>query len=184
MNNRGLWPEIINDYHVYNGNSENATDPMLGIGSSMTLPTLNEKTETLSGAGILGDIEVNNPGDFEAFDQEIPFVCINEGMFEINSTQRTYLTIRAAMQSTKKATGAVEYSGIKVVVGGKVKSYKLGTLEKGKQGTPGTTLACDYIKIELKYADGTSKIAFELDKYNENYIVNGVDMLKGIKEFS
>ncbi|MBO4394759.1 MAG: phage major tail tube protein [Eubacterium sp.] len=184
MNNRGLWPEIINNYHVYNGNSENLAEPMLGIGDNLELPQVNEKTTTLSGAGIIGDIEVNNPGDFEAFDMNVPFVCICEGMFDINSKQRTYLTIRATMQSTEKATGAVEYSGIKVVVGGKVKAYNLGSLQKGQQGTPGVTLACDYLKIEAKYADNTTKTLFELDKYNEVYIVNGVDMLKEIKEFS
>lgn len=184
MNNRGLWPEIVNNYHVYNGNSENLTDPMLGIGANLELPTINEKTETLSGAGILGDIDVNNPGDFEAFDMTIPFVSVCEGMFEINSKERTYLTVRSTMQSTVKATGAMSYSGLKVVVGGKVKGYNLGSLEKGKQGNSGVTMSVTYLKIELKYADGTTVTAFELDKYNEKYVVNGQDMLKEIREFS
>ena len=78
MNNRGLFPEIINDFKVYKGNSATPTDPLIGIGNSLTLPTLDEITETLTGAGILGEVDANNPGHFSNIDWTIPFVCVCE----------------------------------------------------------------------------------------------------------
>ena len=60
--------------------------------------------------------------------------------------------------------------------GGKVKGYKLGKLENGKQMESSVTLSCSYIKIMI-----ADKTVLELDKYNEVFIVNGQDMLAEIK---
>ena len=40
-------PEIINDYNTYLDG-----DKMIGVAASVTLPTLKQKTNTVSGAGI------------------------------------------------------------------------------------------------------------------------------------
>lgn len=184
MNNRGLFPEIINDFKVYKGNSATPTDPLIGIGNSLTLPTLDEITETLTGAGILGEVDANNPGHFSNIDWTIPFVCVCEELFTFNSSVREYLTIRATQQSTVKASGAMEYSGVKVIVGGKVKGYELGTLETGKRNESNVKFNVSYLKVELQYKNGDNKVAFELDKYNEKYVVDGKDMLAEIRAFS
>ncbi len=184
MNNRGLFPEIINKFNLYKGNAANPTDPLIGIGNSLTLPNLDEITETLSGAGILGEVEANNPGHFQNIDWEIPYVSVCEEEFTFNSSVREYVTIRSTQQSTVKATGGMEYSGIKIIVGGKVKGYELGTLEAGKRQESKIKFSVSYLKVELQYKNGDIINAFELDKYNEVFVVHGKDMLAEIKAFS
>lgn len=175
MHNSGLYPEIINNFHLYEG-TDNGGGMMLGISGQVELPGLEAITETLSGSGILGEIEVTNPGHFSALDVTIPYVAVCEGMFSMNPTKRTMLTLRACEQSTVKATGDIQLDQLKVVLGGKVKGYKLGKLENGKQMESSVSLSCSYIKITV--GDTT---VLELDKYNEVFIVNGEDMLADIK---
>ena len=78
----------------------------------------------------------------------------------------------------------MEYSGVKVIVGGKVKGYELGTLEAGKRNESNVKFNVSYLKVELQYKNGDNKVAFELDKYNEKYVVDGKDMLAEIRAFS
>lgn len=184
MLKKGLFPEIINSYHVYRGGGSDVGEALLGIGNQFKLPTLEEITETLTGAGVLGEVEANNPGHFSNIEVDIPFVSVCEEMFDFDSTERTYLTIRSTQQSTVKATGAKEYSGVKVIVGGDIKKYDLGTMEPGKRTQSSITMSLTYIKIEMKYADGSSQVVLELDKFNEIFIKNGVDQLAKIKAFS
>ena len=103
MDNKGLYPEIINNFHLYKG-AENGGDMMLGISGQVELPDLEAITETLSGSGILGEVEVTNPGHYSALDVTIPYVAVCEGMFSNNPTKRVMLTLRACEQSTVKAT--------------------------------------------------------------------------------
>lgn len=175
MDNKGLYPEIINNFHLYKG-AENGGDMMLGISGQVEMPDLEAITETLSGSGILGEVEVTNPGHYSALDVTIPYVAVCEGMFSNNPTKRVMLTLRACEQSTVKATGDAKYESFKCVFGGKVKGYKLGKLENGKQMESSVTLSCSYIKIMI-----ADKVVLELDKYNEVFIVNGQDMLAEIK---
>ena len=148
MHNSGLYPEIINNFHLYEG-TENGGDMMLGISGQVELPGLEAITETLSGSGILGEIEVTNPGHFSALDVTIPYVAVCEGMFSMNPNKRTMLTLRACEQSTVKATGDIQHDQMKIVFGGKVKGYKLGKLENGKQMESSVSLSCSYIKITV-----------------------------------
>lgn len=175
MHNNGLYPEIINNFHLYEG-ADNGGNMLLGISGQVELPSLEAVTETLSGSGILGEVEVTNPGHFSALDVTIPYVAVCEGMFSMDPTKRTLLTLRACEQSTVKATGDARYDSLKIVFGGKVKSYKLGKLENGKQMESSVGLSCSYIKI----SDEKTTL-LELDKYNEVFVVNGVDMLSEIK---
>lgn len=187
--NEKIFPEIINKFNVYKGDdSGDATSPLLGVGNSVTLPNFDEITETLTGAGILGEVEANNPGHYSNVEWELPFVCINENLFEFDSTKREYLTIRASQQGTEKATGSMKYSGIKIIVGGKVKGYELGTIELGKRSESKVKLSVSYFKVTLKEKNTegaeVSTDVFELDKYNEVFKLKGTDMLADIKAFT
>ena len=150
---KGTLTEIFNKFNVYKGSSDSPTDPILGIGSSLPLPTLDMMTETFTAAGILGEVEATNPGHYSNSDVEIPFICI-------------------------------EYSGVKVVIGGKVKGFNLGNIEQGKRTESTVKMNWSYLKIEMKHKDGTIENVFELDKYNSKNIINGVDVLADINAFS
>ena len=166
---KGVIPQIINNFHMYKGADDKA-QKMFGVSGEITLPDMNAMTETITGSGLLGEIEAKNPGHFSAIDMEIPFIGLTDDMMALDPIEYNMITFRASEQSQVKATRELVYSSMKIVVGGTPKTYKLGSVKIGSQMGSSVTLAVDYIKIEI---DGT--VALELDKLNEKFVVNGVD---------
>ena len=89
------------------------------------------------------------------------------------------MTFRASAQSTVKATGAVDYKGMRIVERGRLKSFTPGKYELGKQMDASVTLELLYILIEV---DGKTKL--EYDKLNSVFVVNEVDLLEKVRRFS
>lgn len=165
-------PEIINNFNVYNeGNA------LIGISGAVTLPSFDAITETISGAGILGEYETGIVGMYSSMQQEIPFRVLDEDIFSImNPTEMVDLTLRASQQSTVKSTGAIAYQGMRVVERGRFKNFDPGKLELGKQMDAKLTMELLYILIEVN-----GKTMVEYDKLNSVFKVNGVDLLQKVR---
>ena len=167
-------PEIINDYNTYLDG-----DKMIGVAASVTLPTLKQKTNTVSGAGINGEIESVSVGQFESMEQEIDFnVLYSSAMDMLSPLSVVNLTLRAAQQVYDK-TGGYAFKGLRVVEMGRVKTFNPGKVEKGEGMEAKVTLELTYLLVEN---DGSPLL--EVDKLNGVYKVNGVDMLAGISELT
>lgn len=165
-------PTKINKYNVYN-----AGNRLLGMGDELTLPDFEASSETISGAGILGEIDDPTVGYFSNQEMEIPFrVLDNEAMDMMDMTKAVQLEIRGACQSTD-AEGNIAFRPIRCAVRGRSKKLAGGKLKNGNPMDTSVTLTVLYILIEV---DGSPVI--ELDKLNEVYKVNGVDMLAEVKE--
>ena len=183
---KGLIPEIINSFHIYKGTgnetgleTEKAGEQFLGLSGEIVLPELNALTETISGSGILGEIEVGNPGHFSPIDMEIPFISVCNDMFQFSTTEYNTIILRMTQQSTVKLTRAKTYENMKVVVGGTMKSMKVGTVKIGGQMGSSVTLSVTYLVISVN-----GKEVLALDKINEVYRVNGKDQLEKIRKYS
>lgn len=165
-------PEVINNYNVYhNGNV------LVGVSGSVTLPSLDAITEEVSGAGILGTYETGVVGAYGSMEQEVPFRILDEDIFSLmNPTELVDLTFRSSAQSTVKATGAIDYKGMRIVERGRLKSFTPGKLELGKQMDANVKLELLYILVEV---DG--KTMLEYDKLNSVFVVNGVDLLEKVR---
>lgn len=168
-------PEVINNYNVYsNGNI------LVGVSGSVELPALEAITEEVSGAGILGTYETSIPGFYSSMAQEIPFRILDNDIFSLmNPNELVDLTFRASAQSTVKATGALDYKGMRVVERGRLKGFTPGKYELGKTMDAKVTLELLYILIEI---DGVTKL--EYDKLNSVFVVNGKDLLEKVRSFS
>lgn len=167
-------PEMINNFNVYN-----AGNALIGLSDEVALAELSALTETLSGPGVLGEIEVNAIGHFGSMEQEIPFRILEEDIFSLaNPLETLELTLRASEQSTVKSTGNISFKGMRVVFRGKVKNFVPGKVKAGTQMGASVTLEVHYILIEI---DGARKL--ELDKLNEVYKVNDVDLLAEVKKY-
>ena len=150
-------PTKINRYNVYNKGNR-----LLGVGEEMTLPDFEPSSETVTGAGILGEIDDPTVGYFNNQELEIPFRLLDKETADMmDMTKAVQLEIRGAQQTTN-TEGDIEFRPMRVVVRGRGGKITLTTL---------------YILIEV---DG--KTVVELDKLNEVYKVNGVDVLAKIKE--
>lgn len=166
-------PEAVNNFNVYKkGNA------LIGLSGEVSLAELTAMTETLSGPGILGEIETVIIGMFNSMEQEIPFRMLDDDIFSIaDPLEVQELTLRMSEQSTVKSTGAIDFKGMRIVFRGRPKGFKPGTVKQGAQMGASLTLELVYIMIEID-----SKKKLELDKLNSVYIINGKDLLAKIKK--
>ena len=165
-------PTKVNKYNVYND-----AERLLGIGDEMSLPEFETATSTVSCAGFLGEIDDPTIGYFTNQEMEIPFrVLDKEAANMLDMTKAVRLTIRGAVQTTN-SEGDIDVQPIRVVVRGRASKFAPGKFKAGEGMETKVTLTVIYILIEI---DGEPVV--ELDKKNEVYKVNGVDVLAKIKE--
>lgn len=163
-------PEIINDFNIYDEGNQ-----LIGVSGEVTLPDFEAVTETISGAGILGEFDAINPGQFGAQEIEIPFRLAYGDVYSILGKTPAKLTLRGALQ-IMNGDGTVEQKGMRVIMQGRAKKLTSGKASAGKPMEAAVSFALTYIKIEI---DGQTSV--ELDKLNSIYIVNGEDKLSAIK---
>ena len=165
-------PGVINNFNLYyKGNA------LVGLTGEITLPDFEGMTETLSGPGILGELEEVIIGAFGSMELEVPFRILDEDAFKMMSPMETLdLTLRASEQYTVKSTGNLDYKGMRVVVRGRQKKMTAGTIKQGGAMDSPVTVEVAYIMIEL---DGQKRI--ELDKLNNVYKVNDKDLLAKVR---
>lgn len=165
-------PTKINRYNVYNSGNR-----LLGMGDELTLPDFEPSSETVSGAGILGEIDDPTPGYFANQEIEIPFRILDkEATDMLDITKAVQLEIRGAVQTTN-SEGDIEFRGVRVVVRGRSKKFSPGKMKAGNPMDTSITLSILYILIELE-----GEPVLELDKMNEVFKINGNDILAKVKE--
>ena len=165
-------PTKINRNNVHNKGNR-----LLGVGEEMTLPDFEPSSETVTGAGILGEIDDPTVGYFGNQELEIPFRLLDKETADMmDMTKAVQLEIRGAQQTTN-TEGDIEFRPMRVVVRGRGGKLTTGKVKAGSPMDTAITLTILYILIEV---DG--KTVVELDKLNEVYKVNGVDVLAKIKE--
>ena len=166
-------PDKVNMMNVYYDGKR-----LLGLSGEIKLPDLESMSETLSGPGILGEIDAPTPGHFSSIELEVPFRTLDTDMFDmIKSLSVIPLTIRASQQYLSSSEG-IWCKQLRIVTQGLLKSSTGGTL---KQASPtGSSL-----KMELLYymVEVDRKQRIELDKLNEVYKINGVDVLEKARAF-
>ena len=166
-------PTKINRYNVYN-----QADRLLGMGDELTLPDFEASKETVSGAGILGEIDDPTVGYFANQEMEIPFrVLDQEAVDMLDMTSAVQLTVRGAQQTTDSG-GNIKFRQMRVVVRGRSAKFSPGKVKAGSPMDTKITLTVLYILIELE-----GKPILELDKLNEVYKINGTDVLAKVKEY-
>ena len=163
----------INAYNVYRDSKK-----LVGLSDEVTLPDFEGLTETISGPGILGEIDEPLLGHFGASEIEVPFRTLNEEMFDLLAQgQAVNLTLRMSTQAIVESTMATDFMPSRVVINGKSKGFTGGSAKQG-QGTGSS------VKVEIIYIliEVNNKKKFELDKLNFVYKVNGVDLLAKVRK--
>ena len=165
-------PTKINKYNVYNEGER-----ILGMGDELPLPGFESSSETVSGAGVLGEFDDPTVGYFSNQEMEIPFRVLDRDAVDmLDQRKAVRLTIRGSAQSTN-SEGDIVFHSVRVVVRGRMSKFELGKLKAGSGMECKITLTLLYILIEL---DGEPMV--ELDKLNEVFKIRGKDMLAEIKE--
>lgn len=159
----------INLYNCYQDGHK-----MVGLTDEVTLPDFDALTETLSGAGILGEIDEPTLGHFGASEIEIPFLMVDNQMFEMMDMSNSInLTLRISNQAIEQANFKTDFMPSRVVIKGKKKGFTMGSAKQGSAMKPSVKVEILYILIEVN-----GKKKFELDKINVVYKVNDKDLLQ------
>ena len=162
-----LVPEVINDYNVYGQDGL----LLIGLADEITLPKISSKKTTLSGSGILGEIDAPVPGQIESSEMQIKWNHLySDAARMMNPNETVQITIRAAQQTANKEGGVV-YKGLRIVCSGHPKEINLGTLKRGDTMGATTTLELLTYKVEVD-----SQVIFDIDKLGGKYVVNGEDL--------
>ena len=113
----------INAYNVYRDSKK-----LVGLSDEVTLPDFEGLTETISGPGILGEIDEPLLGHFGASEIEVPFRTLNEEMFDLLAQgQAVNLTLRMSTQAIVESTMATDFMPSRVVIKGKSKGFTGGS---------------------------------------------------------
>lgn len=164
-------PDKVTNYNVYDD-----TEKLVGVAAEVTLPNLEPMTETISGAGILGEYESPNEGHFGSMAIEIPFRTLTDKSFSLLKNKGRSIVLRAAQNSYDMSGGSKQKRGLKITLRGIPKGLELGKLAAGTGTESKNTLEVLYMKIEEN-----GKVLLELDKLNFIYIVDGEDLLAEIR---
>lgn len=164
-------PEKVVNYNLYDD-----VEKLLGIGTEMTLPNFEPLTETISGAGILGEWESVSQGHFGSQSVEISFRNLGSQAIALQQMKDRMLVLRAAQQAYDVSSGGIQHRGLKISMKGQPKGLNTGKIAVNANTETTVVYEIMYIKIE---EDG--KVLVELDKLNFVYVLNGEDQLAGIR---
>ena len=172
MNAKTL-PEVINNYNVY----DDRANRLIGVSGEVELPNFEAMTETISGAGILGEYDGPVTGHFSSMSIKIPFSNLWMNLYDLmNTTTPPQLTLRGSMQVTDTDTNVTDYEPVKIVLRGQCKVAESGKVDVGKKMESSIEMEIAYIRIQVAGVD-----LVELDKLNFKFLLNGVDMMAKVR---
>lgn len=169
-----ILPEVISNFNVYDYNN----NKLIGVSGEVSLAELSAVTATISGAGLLGDMDIPVIGQMGPIEQTIPFNVLNVNVFNFFKLNKSIsLLLRGDVQSTDTATGEFKHSAMRISWRGYVKKITPGKVKAAESMGSSVTLELTYIHIQF---DG--KTAIKVDKMNSIYQVGNEDLLAEIKK--
>ncbi|WP_110933811.1 phage major tail tube protein [Paenibacillus bouchesdurhonensis] len=164
-------PEKLNNFMAYRNGSE-----YMGV-ADVDLPDLESLSETISGAGIAGEIESPTIGQFASMSATINWRVLERLNFKLARQESQHIDFRGSIQSHNSAAGMYDQIPIRVTIRGLPKNTPLGSLAVGATMDNSNELEVTYIKILY---DGETVV--EIDKFNFICIIDGVDYLAKVRE--
>jgi len=168
----GAIPTRVNNLIAYGPDGSK-----LGAVSEAELPSIEFQAETVSGAGIMGEIEVPSLGRVGPMTLSLTWRVVTRAAVALAAQGAQALELRGAIEAEDDSGGGSTVQKLRVIVTGRCKSYKPGKL------APNSTMDCahefsvSYYKLEL---DG--EVLVEVDVYNNVYSVLGVDYMADVRD--
>ena len=161
-----ILPEVISNFNVY----DYSNNKLIGVSGEVSLAEISAVTATISGAGLLGDMDLPVIGQMGSIEQAVPF-----DFFKLNKP--ISLVLRGDVQSTDTATGEFKHNGMKITWRGYVKKITPGKVKAGEAMGASVTLELVYIHIRFD-----NKTVLKIDKMNSVFQIGNEDLLAEIKK--
>lgn len=145
--------------------------------AGVTLPNLAAIVQTLSGAGIAGNVEVPVLGHYDVMSLTLNFRTTTEHSVRLSEPRRHNIDLRMAQQIEDTVAGEVKVQSIKHVLVVVPKTDTGGTIAPAAP----TNGSGEYsVRYWATYIDG-AKVR-EIDPLNFICVVNGVDYLADVRK--
>lgn len=148
----------------------------LGL-ASVTLPSIDAMTDTVSGAGIAGEVETPVLGHFSSTTVTLSFRTIDGDLTFLAAQKAHALDLRGSQQVYDASLGEYKTVPVKIALRAMPKSINLGTFEPGATTDSEAELEVNYLKVDV---DGKTRI--EIDKYNYICRIGDTDYLEGVRK--
>lgn len=164
-------PERLINYRVYND-----TGSPVGI-ATVDLPDIEAMSDTVSGAGIAGEVESPTLGHFGSMTLTLNWRTITGDATSLASQRVHTLELRGSQQVHEAATGLIVTQPVRIVTRCTPKNLSLGSFEVGAATDSSSEFEVSFLKI---YIDNVPRL--EIDKFNFRFIVNGIDHLASVRQ--
>lgn len=148
-------PQHVANYNVFKNGRR-----LIGL-ADITLPNLQNLTDTLKGAGIFGEIEAPVQAHFQSMSATFNWLTITDDAVFATIQQGAQLDAWAAVQSHNSSNGQIVHEGWRFIMTTLPKSFNLGKLEVGAKGEA----VSEYELVGIR-ALHNDQVMFELNKEN------------------
>lgn len=164
------FPDKTINYNVYDDGER-----LLGT-ATVELPELAYVADTLSGAGLAGEIETPVLGHMQAMQVTLNWNTIEVSTLTMLANRSRTLTLRSAQQKLDTSAGHLVSVPVKITLKTLPKSVSLGNLEMGAKTDSTSVLEVTYIKIDID-----NETVLEIDKPNYICSIDGEDLLSEVR---
>lgn len=164
-------PERLINFRCY----RNGTD-LVGV-ATVTLPQLQAMTDTVSGAGIAGEVETPVLGHYSSITTTVAFRTISVDVATLASQMVHPLDFRGSQQIYDASSGKYVTQAVKLTLRGVPKNVNFGNFEVGATTGTEVEMECTYIKLSVG-----GKTMVEIDKYNSIARFGDEDALESVRK--
>lgn len=162
-------------YSIYNRGS--GTPKFITDTTSLKRPPLEIMSETLTGGGIAGELNLPTLSQLSSMEYEIAFKRANEHAVELFGQKTQHIEARWVTDVLDTTNAKIGICANKDIIKGIPKKLDLGSVETNSGNDSSVVLEVTYFK---HIQDG--KALIEIDKLNNVFIINGVDYAKELRE--
>lgn len=148
-------PNHVSNYSIFKDGRR-----LVGL-ADVTLPNLQNLTDSLKGSGIFGEIDMPVQAHFQAASVTLNWIAIVDAAVFATIQDGAQLDAWAAIQEHDSGTNQIVHAGWRFVMGTAPKSFNLGKLEVGTKGEG----VSEYELVSLR-AFHDDRVVFEIDKEN------------------
>lgn len=166
-----IYPNGHVDYLVYKNGG-----PLIGV-SKVTLPTVKYKTVKVTGAGIMGDVDIPLAGMIEAMIANFQFSSVTDAAVELGSNEWHDLAIYVADQYFDSVDRKEEIEGQRFEMSIRPTETNMGTLATASAAdASGSYSVCKYAVFK------NGKKVVDLDQFGHVHEVNGKDCAANVRK--
>ena len=149
----------------------------IGETSSLQLPSFENMTDTIKGAGIMGEIDFPTTGQVGAMAFVANFRNTTKELVQLYAPKAQEIEVRWLIDKLDKGSNVITKEAHKVFMTGMPKKFDPGKLEKNNAQESSYEMEVMYYNYTI---DGMSIL--EIDKLNNVFVINGVDYMKDVRD--